>query len=48
MATEREEGLEADIAKQSSVELNPFKRETAISRSNGMDGDARRAARGSR
>ena len=33
------EDLEADIAKQSSVELNPFKRETAVSRSNGMDGD---------
>ena len=39
MATGREEGLEADIAMQSSLELNPFKRETAVSRSNGMDGD---------
>ena len=38
-ATEKKEDLEADIAKQSSVELNPFKRETAISSSNGMDGD---------
>ena len=33
------EDLEADIAKQSSVELNLFKRETAVSRSNGMVGD---------
>ena len=33
------EDLEADTVKQSSVELNPFKRETAISSSNGFDGD---------
>ena len=39
VAAERGEGLEPDFAKQNSVELNPFKRETGVLRSNGMDGD---------
>ena len=33
------EDLEADTVRQPSVELNSFKRETDVSRSNGMDGD---------
>ena len=35
----KKEDIEAGVAKRSSVELNSFKRETAVSRSNGMDGD---------
>ena len=35
----KKEDVEAEVLKHSSVELNSFKRETAISRSSGMDGD---------
>ena len=35
----KKEDIKAEVAMHSSVELNYFKRETAISRSDGMDGD---------